>query len=828
MLFYAAVVVVAVVGVPLGLVYKYQDKIISLFIAEANKHITTKVDVEKISLSLFDKFPHVSVSLDKVNIHENLPESEESLGKLEKIYFTFSLVDIVLGKYRVNQLFLEDGEVHVKVLENGDVNYNIIATDTTASDEAFSFSLEKIILNNVALHYTDQQLKQTYALDAHQLTAALTIAADAVAVEATGNATVNSIQLESGEYLKGKTVDLQAALNIDQLAKTVQLEPSVLKIEGASYEVAGTVGYAGTTELDLALNGRNTNVQSLLSLLPQDITRAYSQYRSEGDIFFNGTVKGQVSAKQQPKITFSFGCRNASFYHPEIKRRVDDVSFTGSFTNGAKNNASTSALEISNLNGSLNGRPFSGNFAYHNFNNPTIAFDLDGMLDVGYALGLAKLEQVRSGSGLAHVRIAFKGNFNDFKNRPGNSTVNTSGEVTLHNVALSLKGLPHPLANLYGNFMFKHNDVAVSDFKGRIGASDFVLNGMFKNIIAWTLLDKQRLLVEADFKSNHLNFDQLLQEQQSASASGTGASDSYRLAVSPYIAFDLSASVQKLNFRRFKGQQIQGQVKLRNQVLSSPNISFKAIGGAFAVRGTLDATSRNHIKVATAARLSNMNVDSLFYVFENFGQTFVMDKHLRGSLTANISSELYFDSHLSPKTDLIQAEIVATVRDGQLINFEPMQKMAVFVKRSELSNMRFSELHNSFWIQRRTIYMPEMDIRSNLSSVPVVSVSGMHTFDQDMDYKIKLPLSRGRKPDKDSVYGVVAEDPDAGNSMLFLKLKGKESNFKISYDEARVREKIKTDLKQEGREIRDLLRGKKPRQQEVKEAEPQTGEYFDF
>src|SRR5690606_31306185 len=117
-------------------------------------------------------------------------------------------------------------------------------------------------------------------------------------------------------------------------------------------------------------------------------------------------------------------------------------------------------------------------------------------------------------------------------------------------------------------------------------------------------------------------------------------------------------------------------------------------------------------------------------------------------------------------------------------------------KRSELANMKFAELSNNFWIQQRTIFIPEMDIRSNLSAIPSVSISGTHTFDQDMDYRIKLPLSKNSRPDRDSVYGVVAEDTDAGSSSLFLTLRGKESDFKLAYDNERVREKIKTDLKQ--------------------------------
>ncbi|MDX5436846.1 MAG: AsmA-like C-terminal region-containing protein, partial [Pontibacter sp.] len=347
-----------------------------------------------------------------------------------------------------------------------------------------------------------------------------------------------------------------------------------------------------------------------------------------------------------------------------------------------------------------------------------------------------------------------------------------------------------------------------------------------KNMMAWVFLQNQRLLVEADFRSKYLNFDQLLSEKlNTPEEARTG--EAYKLIISPNIAFDLSASIDRLRFRRFRGKNLQGEVKLRNQVLSTPNISFRAIGGDFAVRGSLDARTRDHIKVSTATKLNSMSVDSLFYVFENFHQNFIEERHLRGLLTANIVSDVYFDSQLDPKTNLLQAEIDATVRNGQLINFPPMQKMSAFVKRTELANMRFAELHNSFWIQQGTIYIPEMDIRSNLSAAPVVSVSGTHTFDQIMDYKIKLPLFSNRRPDKDARFGTVAEDPNAGNSNLFLTLKGSESDFKIAYDDERVRQKIKTDLKQEGQELRDLLRGKKPKEKE-KNVELEEGEYFDF
>ncbi|NEM96269.1 AsmA-like C-terminal region-containing protein [Pontibacter burrus] len=827
-LFYLTAAVVAVATIAFVLVYTYQDKIISLFVTEANKHIDTKVEVGTISLSLFDKFPQVAVSLDQVNVVEAMPESEEPLGKLSKLYFTFSIWDVLRGKYNVNELYLEDGAIYVKVLKDGSVNYNILKADTTATEDSdFAFNLQHISLNRVTLHYTDQQQNQSYEADAHQLQAALTIAPETITIKANGDATINTIKLNSGEYFKEKRVNLQTSLAIDRNNKQIKLEPSVVKVENAAYDVAGTINYAQTTELDLKLEGKNTSIQSMLSLLPQHITKEFSQYRSDGDVYFNGVIKGKASSKHNPEVTFSFGCRNATFYHPDVKQRLEKLSFEGSFTNGDRQTASTSELVLRNLKGSLNNRPFSGNLSYKNFKNPTIAFDVEGKVDVAYVLGLLQLEQVPGGSGLADVKIAFAGNFNEFKAKPGNNTVNTSGDITLHNVSLNLRDLPLPVTGMHGNFMFKRNNVAVSDFKGKLGDSDFVLNGMFNNVMAWLLLDNQRLMVDADFSSNYLNFDQLLSEKQNTPASARKSESGYRLEVSPNMAFNLEASVKKMKFRRFKGENIKGAVTLRNQVITSPNISFKAVGGDFAVRGSMDARQRNHIKVSTASKLNNMSVDSLFYVFENFNQNFIVDRQLRGSLTANIISDVYLDSQLNPKTNLLQAEIEAVIRNGQLINFTPMQKLSVFVKRSELANMKFSELRNNFYIQERTIYIPEMDIRTNLSPLPSVSISGMHTFDQDMDYKIKMPVFQKRRPDKDSFFGVVAEDPNAGNSMLFLTLKGKENNFKLAYDDDRVRAKIKDDLKQEGQEIKQLLKGKKPVKKE-KTVELAEGEYFDF
>jgi len=822
-----------------SLLYLYQDKIIQLFVSEANQHLKTKVQVGKISLSLFDKFPQVSVTLDQVQITESVLGSTEPLATASKIFCTFNLKDLIQKKYRVRDLYLEDGTVQIKVLPNGEVNYHIFGRDTTATPstkkEALTFNLEKVGLKNMVVTYTDAIVKQFYKLEAHQVQATLEVKANQVAVQTRGNVYIHTIQLNKNDYFQEKETVVNASLLIYPEIKKIDLAPSTIRMGQAEYQVDGNIAYAKKTYLDLKVAGKNTNIQSLLSLLPDKISRQYGRYRSDGDVYFNGQVKGVVSAHATPQVNVNFGFRQVSFYHPDYKQKIKNISFTGNFTNGAKHNAQSSVVSVKNFKGNLENRAFAGNLVYRNFQDPHLTLDIKATLDVGHVLGLFPVKEIKKGSGLAKVALNFSGKIKALQTNAGRTPVTASGDISLHNVTLRLSDYTQPFRNLNGTFLIRKNDMAVSDFKGWLGTSDFRLNGYFKNVIGWLFLSKQSLLVEADLESRFLDFDQLLSSslanntqagagRTGRAGTGKGGQD-YKLVISPYLDFDLNAHVQNVSFRRFNGKNLRGNIRLKNRIISSPDISLQAIGGRFGLKGTLDTRTGNLIKATTVATLDHIQVDSLFYVFENFGQNFLVQRHLKGQLTASIQSDLYFDSHLNQKTDKMEAEVQASIRNGQLNALEPLQKLSAFADRRELANLRFSELSNTFYIQGRTVFIPEMEIRSNVSRASLIGIQGTHTFDQQMDYKFRIPLTLSKKRDKDEAYGTVTTVSNATPN-LFLTLKGNESNYKIAYDKERVKTKIVQDLKQEKQEISNILKGKKP--QKKKQPEPQPGEYFDF
>ena len=115
-----------------------------------------------------------------------------------------------------------------------------------------------------------------------------------------------------------------------------------------------------------------------------------------------------------------------------------------------------------------------------------------------------------------------------------------------------------------------------------------------------------------------------------------------------------------------------------------------------------------------------------------------------------------------------------------------------------------------------------MQVNSNVTSM---KISGTHTFDQRIEYRIVTPL-RGRRSNADQDFAKAVEMDDSGQTKLFLKIVGTTDNYKIQYDTEAVKKKIVSDLKREVKELKDAFRNKET--QKKKESELQEDDYFEW
>ena len=93
------------------------------------------------------------------------------------------------------------------------------------------------------------------------------------------------------------------------------------------------------------------------------------------------------------------------------------------------------------------------------------------------------------------------------------------------------------------------------------------------------------------------------------------------------------------------------------------------------MEGSVGNQNSSLVEVLTEAQLQGLNIDSIFYVFNNFNQNWLVDKNLKGRIHADVNTYMSFDNHLKLNKSSLIAEINTRIDNGELIDFEPMQKL---------------------------------------------------------------------------------------------------------------------------------------------------------
>lgn len=775
-------------------------------------------------ISVFANFPHLSIVLQDVYV-EDSHDGKYPLLTATEISFELSAIQLWKGNYTINGLNIIDGEANLKINAIGENNYTIInKTGQSGGGGSVSFKLDDVQLKNTTVHYTDLSIDQYLTFKSKDLEASIASENDVYGIKAEGDVTTERISINKNEFLTGKTFRLKSDLSYDDINKSIVIRPSRVWVRKSEFDVHGTYKWKEANLIDITTVGQDTDIQTLLSLLTEPVAKRFDRYKSKGDVFITARLHGEIGKKVSPALKIDFGFNDATLYNPETRSRITDATMKGSFTSREILDVDKGVLHLQGIKAKLNGEPFTADFRLANFNDPDVRCSFKGLLDASAVLDFYPIDKVAGVEGSLMADVSFEGRTSLLKKKSTAQRVRTSGTVELRNIGFSYDAQRLHVNHLSGNMQFNNNDLALSNVSGLLGKSDFVLNGFFKNIVTYLLFEGQPIGIEADLKARYLDIDELLAMGFSKTDVAAKPSEKplYEFDIPKNIYLNFHCDVGSLHYRRFHATKLSGDLLVRNQIAVSRNIRFTSMGGDMTFSGSVDARNNRAVNVVSDFRLSGIHADSVFYVFENFNQDFIVDKHLKGQAYADVSLAFKLSQNLKLYQETLVCDISTSIRNGELNNFEPMKKLNKYLNDEGLSRLRFSDLKNDIHIENKTIYMPEMEVRTNVTAI---KISGTHTFDQRIDYRLIAPLRNNKHLNTVEAKAALEED-GAGQSKLYLKILGTTDNYRIVYDAESVKKKIGSDLKREVKELKDAFRNKD--QEEKKEVELEEDEYFEW
>ena len=207
----------------------------------------------------------------------------------------------------------------------------------------------------------------------------------------------------------------------------------------------------------------------------------------------------------------------------------------------------------------------------------------------------------------------------------------------------------------------------------------------------------------------------------------------------PFPKLDVELAVGRIISDRYKLGEVVGHFKASpDHMVWIDTLHFTAASGRVGIGGYLNGSNKDDLYLKGRIALENLDIDEVFFKFDNFGQDYLVSNQVHGRIDGTIDVKAHLYPDLTPMLNHTEAHMELKIKDGRLENFAPMQAMSDFMGDKNLNSIRFGEMENTFDFKDGTLDVPKMKIASTLG---YIFLSGQQDMEERINYEVQVPLS---------------------------------------------------------------------------------------
>ena len=797
----ATLVIALVFAAALGYLISNKKILTDFVLAQINKELSAELKIESSDVTLFKNFPNVSLDLLGVSISKN----NSSIFKANHVYLGFNIEDIINKNYHIQVIKIDSGQFQLVVDKKGQANFDIIKPKTTAEKDTSSFlvELEKVKFDNVAIRFTNYQTKQLYHTFLNNAEFEGKFSNKVFDLKIDAKALVEKCSAEDIEFITDKKVELSASININNELKTYIFKNAALKIDELDLLVNGSLKEtAKGNNADIRFDAKKISITSLLSILPITLPAEVLAYQTSGNVYFKGSVIGLITPHSNPRIETTFGINNGSLKNEKLNLSLHNISLLGEFNNGDKKTLATSSLYLKNVKAQLLNDNINANIQLTNLAKPLLDLSVNGSMDLNNLFKLFPNKSIEKISGTVNFDSKIKANLKDADASKIWKQAGNYGNFDLNINELKVKDIDKTINNLKATFGLNGADLKIENCALNLNQTDVSIKGYLNNFLGYLFSANEILDADINYKSDFVDLAHVIFAPTNAENAKNKSNQQYNLPKN--IRLTLNASIKELRHKQFIAHQVETKLQVLPMQIMVEKFTCSAFNGTLALSTKIVNSTQGNYFVESKINIKNIQLTDAFKQCENFGQNNITYQNISGTYSGNIDFAGVWDEKLNCKKDKILALISVQIKNGQLINYKPLEALSKYISLSDLQNLKFADLNNTIEIKQQTIVIPKMQIDNNALNI---TMSGSQNFDNFLDYNLKLNLTellkKKRKP-KDNEFG--EEDEKTKGLNLFISMRGPIDNLKISYDKANVKANIKQNIKQEGQTIKELIK----------------------
>jgi hypothetical protein len=470
----------------------FKDKIQAKVNQEIQKKINATVYYRDFELSLIKHFPNVTLSLSDFGVVGRSPFGGDTLVQAKSFSVSADVKSILSAdKIAVNAVQFDTPKILLKVLNDGSNNYNIYKKDTLQAQQNESIEKSNFNIGIKSWKITDGQiiyddkLKNAYvSLQNITHEGSGDIASDVYDLSTKTEIEKGNIEYGGTSYLTDKKVSANMDMSIDQGNSKYTFKDNSLTINDFILNFAGSLAMPDTSNIvmDLTYSSPKNSFKNLLSLVPNIYTDKFKDLKAEGNVKFDGFVKGTKNATQFPTYDFNLLVSNAMFQYPDLPTAVTGINIDFKAKNNT-NDLNNSVLDFKKLVMNFGKNPINGRILIEGLKKSKVDADVVAKLDLQQIAQIFPMKGLEM-RGLYDVNLKAKGTYDTLtKQFPKVNAV-----MSLTNGFIKSDKFPEPIQNINAKATLLNTDGAlastnlnISDLRLVLDGEPFTANGTIQN-----------------------------------------------------------------------------------------------------------------------------------------------------------------------------------------------------------------------------------------------------------------------------------------------------------------------------------------------------------
>lgn len=801
-----AIIVFAVLVAAFSISYFYKDEIMRVVTEKVGKQIKADISISKVDLSFWGNIPNISIQLHNVcakstptfNRKEFASQSTDTALYANRVLLSFNVLDFLFENYVVQEVIVRDAKVNFFLDSKNHHNWDFSIESDSSGNDMF-VELSKIRFYNTDARYFDVNSKINAREWFDKINFAGKFQGDDFFVDVYAAFTNKIFDYEKKSYFPQAAFKCDVSLFRDKstyVVKQMKVETPVgLLLSDGSVELLKNNEYNVNMNVNV-----ETTLGKIFKVIPQKTVDSLAQYKLQCDIFVEGNVNGKFTKKSMPAMVFNVACTKGNVLFEKTR-----YAFLTKGTLTAKDMSKLNTFEYSSNTTSIttgSSKLSLQKLSVTNLENPT--FSVNGNLDllVDDIEMLMKIEDYGLegkfwGTVSGNGKVENVTNFTkDFFNK-----VNIDADLHCENVSISApENSPYDFDNVSGHIVFSNGNISVDSVSGKLQTQNFTLQGKASDFVTYLAFDDVDTHCNLNCTIESVNLTPFYNHYESLEeSSGTGQ-------LLGIIRFE----TKKLDFEPYYLTNAATMIRFTEKSIELSEINANTMQGKLSA-GLVRLTDlpNGTKKCLASGEISGMSAKEIFSTFDNFDQTMVTDKQIDGMLSGKFRFESILDADYNPVYSTMDALADIVIENGFVNNVETLVEIGKKLKMVEdFTNVSFSTLKNTIRIKDDTLFIPDMNVKSNAFDM---SFAGKHNIENNQfNYYITLFLQKTlsakfhNKNKETEDFGEIEKNGE-DNLRIPLKVFGNPDDYKIDYDFKKSKDAVKKGLEDQKSEWKDIF-----------------------